>query len=77
MPSENKKDIRDIPKVVLKQTNLVLVEHMDQVLKHALVLDDPDNFLKEVAEVDLFTGFDDDLPDINDSAEEPAQPSIS
>ena len=38
IPMENKKDIEEIPKRVLKKVELVPVEHMDQVLKHALVI---------------------------------------
>jgi ATP-dependent Lon protease len=47
IPAENEKDIRDIPGVVLKSVEIELVEHMDQVLRKALVLDDPENFLKK------------------------------
>jgi ATP-dependent Lon protease len=38
IPLENKKDIEEIPKKILKEIELVLVEHMDQVLEEALVL---------------------------------------
>ncbi|MEO1272783.1 MAG: S16 family serine protease, partial [Myxococcota bacterium] len=46
IPKENRKDLRDIPKPVRKAMNFVLVEHLDEVLKHALVLDDPDSFME-------------------------------
>jgi ATP-dependent Lon protease len=46
IPSENEKDIADIPQQVLKNVTLIKVEHMDEVLKHALVLPDPDAFFK-------------------------------
>ncbi len=42
IPFENKKDIAEIPKNVLKKVELVLVEHMDQVLPEALILGDED-----------------------------------
>ncbi len=42
VPIDNRKDLREIPKRVLKTTRVVLVEHMDQVLAEALVLSDPD-----------------------------------
>ena len=45
VPKENQKDIRDIPKAVLKTVKLLLVEHMDQVLGHALKAEDPSRFL--------------------------------
>ena len=46
MPKENEKDVDEIPQQVLKNVTLIKVEHMDEVLKHALVLDDPDTFFK-------------------------------
>jgi ATP-dependent Lon protease len=36
LPVDNKKDLEDIPNNVKKQLELVLVEHMDEVLKIAL-----------------------------------------
>lgn len=42
IPFENKKDISEIPKKVLKKVELVLVEHMDQVLHEALIVGDED-----------------------------------
>ena len=47
MPKENAKDLRDIPKRVLKAMRLVPVDHMDEVLRVALVLPNPEEFLKE------------------------------
>ncbi len=38
IPKENEKDIRDIPAMIVKQVEIVSVEHMDEVLPHALVL---------------------------------------
>ncbi len=42
IPAENKKDINEIPATVLKSVELVLVSHMDEVLKRALVVSDPE-----------------------------------
>ena len=42
VPVENRKDLRDIPRRVLNALRVVLVEHMDEVLREALVLADPD-----------------------------------
>jgi ATP-dependent Lon protease len=36
LPAENKKDITEIPENVRRKLELVFVEHMDQVLRHAL-----------------------------------------
>ncbi len=38
LPSRNNKDLREIPKEVRKQLNLILVENMDEVLTTALVI---------------------------------------
>jgi ATP-dependent Lon protease len=38
IPKENEKDLKDIPKIVTRQIKVVTVEHMDEVLIHALVL---------------------------------------
>ena len=40
IPYENKKDIEEIPKKILKKVELTLVEHMDDVLQEALILKD-------------------------------------
>lgn len=37
LPKENKKDLEDIPSYVLKDLHFAFVEHMDEVLKVALV----------------------------------------
>ena len=46
IPAENEKDIEEIPATVLKTVELELVSHMDQVLKRALVLDDPESLFR-------------------------------
>ena len=46
LPKENEKDVDEIPQQVLKNVTLIQVEHMDEVLKQALVLPDPDTFFK-------------------------------
>jgi ATP-dependent Lon protease len=48
-PKDNAKDLRDIPKRVLKNLHLVPVDHMDDVLRAALALDEPGAFLKEAS----------------------------
>jgi ATP-dependent Lon protease len=47
IPLENRKDLKEIPKRVLKSTRIVLVEHMDQVLREALALTNPDAIFGE------------------------------
>jgi ATP-dependent Lon protease len=46
LPKENEKDVDEIPQQVLKNVTLIQVEHMDAVLKLALVLSDPDAFFQ-------------------------------
>jgi ATP-dependent Lon protease len=38
IPKENRKDLREVPRRVLRSTRVVLVEHMDDVLREALCL---------------------------------------
>ena len=46
IPADNEKDIEEIPATVLKTVELSSVSHMDEVLKKALVIDDPDGLFK-------------------------------
>ncbi|MBI4237927.1 MAG: endopeptidase La [Deltaproteobacteria bacterium] len=46
IPKENEKDLKEIPQNILKQLEIVTVEHMDEVLRHALAIDDPDKLFK-------------------------------
>ncbi|MFC1798702.1 endopeptidase La [Thermodesulfobacteriota bacterium] len=64
IPKENEKDLKEIPTSISKQVEMVLVEHMDEVLSHALILDDGET---------LFKGSDAALeitPDSNDGTEQ-------
>ena len=47
IPEENEKDLKEIPSKITRTLDLQLVEHMDEVLKQALAIEDPDS---------LFTG---------------------
>jgi ATP-dependent Lon protease len=46
LPKDNAKDIDEIPQQVLEDVTLSQVEHMDEVLKQALVLSDPETFFQ-------------------------------
>jgi ATP-dependent Lon protease len=46
LPKENEKDVDEISQQVLKNVTLIQVETMDEVLKQALVLPDPDAFFQ-------------------------------
>jgi ATP-dependent Lon protease len=41
IPADNQKDLKEIPSKVLKDLEIIPVEHMDEVLMKALVIDDP------------------------------------
>ncbi|NQZ17846.1 MAG: endopeptidase La [Bdellovibrionales bacterium] len=45
-PKENEKDFKDIPEEVLKELKIVLVDHVDQVLIHALDIKDAKEVFK-------------------------------
>ncbi len=68
IPAENEKDIEEIPATVLKTVELELVAHMDQVLKKALLIDDPStlfrNNLVEAQSKDDPSGFSDKVEDV-------------
>ena len=40
IPKENEKDLKDVPKSISKQLEIISVEHMDEVLSHAMVMED-------------------------------------
>jgi ATP-dependent Lon protease len=48
IPKENEKDLKDVPKTITNQLEIVSVEHMDEVLTHALILDEGDSLFQKV-----------------------------
>jgi ATP-dependent Lon protease len=66
IPAENEKDIEEIPSTVLKTVELELVSHMDEVLKKALVIDDPARLFRAVdaQPKDEAPGFPDKVEDV-------------
>ncbi len=58
VPDENEKDFEDIPANILRSVELVKVAHMDDVLRQALALSDPDNFLVPLDVPDAGAAFD-------------------
>ncbi|MBI4367480.1 MAG: endopeptidase La, partial [Deltaproteobacteria bacterium] len=47
IPKENEKDLKEIPAKVLKELTIVRVEHMDEVLRAALAVEDPERLFKK------------------------------
>ncbi len=66
IPRENRRDLRDIPKPVRQALEFVVVDHMDEVLKHALVLDDPEAFMQRLTQPLL-------APDLRPGVASPAE----
>jgi ATP-dependent Lon protease len=66
IPRENEKDLKDIPPKIKRGLRLVLVEEVDEVLAHALALDDPSSFLQQG---------DHEIDDIYDVPRGPLSPS--
>jgi ATP-dependent Lon protease len=46
VPKENRKDLREVPRRVLRTTRVVLVDHMDEVLREALCPPVPEGLMK-------------------------------
>ncbi|MCP4691784.1 MAG: endopeptidase La [Desulfobacterales bacterium] len=47
IPTDNEKDLKDIPKSVSRQIEIVTVGHMDEVLSHALILEEGDKLFAQ------------------------------
>lgn len=47
IPRDNEKDLKEIPSRVKKDLMIVLADHVDEVLRRALILENPEKFLKE------------------------------
>ena len=56
IPQENRKDLRDIPKRVRDQLRIVLVEHVDDVLREALLLEKPEEFFRKSGTAEVEPG---------------------
>jgi ATP-dependent Lon protease len=48
VPAENMKDVREIPRKVRAELAIQPVEHMDEVLRAALIVPDPNTFFRAV-----------------------------
>ena len=49
IPKDNRKDLREIPRKIRKEMRIIPVEFVDEVLREALVLEKPEEFLKRSA----------------------------
>jgi len=72
IPKENEKDLKDIPSSISRQMEIVMAEHMDEVLSHALVINGDGDMLfskndipLEIIAVNSDSKIIDELPSIN------------
>ena len=47
IPKENEKDLKDVPKSISNQLEIVSVEHMDEVLSHSMALDEGESLFRK------------------------------
>src|SRR5205809_2244516 len=73
IPADNEKDIEEIPATVLKTVEMIAVSHMDELLKKALVIDDPDALFKGLAAV---ADANEENPPFGDKVEDAPGPDI-
>ena len=62
IPKENEKDLRDVPKSISKQLEIIPVEHMDEVLSHAMVLEDGASLFRK-SDISLKVGAEEKPPE--------------
>ncbi len=62
IPKENEKDLKEIPPRILKALEIIPVEHMDEVLRAALVVEDPALLFKEKEEEATLPFFHEEVP---------------
>ncbi len=55
IPKENEKDLKEIPQKILKDLEIVLTDHMDEVLKLALDIESPETLFRDVPPFSLFS----------------------
>ncbi|MBI5892760.1 MAG: endopeptidase La, partial [Deltaproteobacteria bacterium] len=67
IPKDNEKDIKEIPQNIRKDIEIILVEHMDDVLKNALVVDKPEDIFKKAGSKDEAYDKDDTVKPASDS----------
>ena len=70
IPIENEKDLQEVPANILRAVHVEPVDHLDAVLRNALVLAEPDEFLaKNEAMVDEDPLYSSDTPNPTESTE--------
>ncbi len=49
IPSENERNLKEVPAKITKSLDIVMVEHMDDVLKQAMAMEKPESLLADVS----------------------------
>jgi ATP-dependent Lon protease len=62
IPKDNEKDLKDIPDTIAQNIEIIMVEHLDEVLKLALLPSHPEDFLKKEPAVDTLYPADEQSP---------------
>jgi ATP-dependent Lon protease len=55
IPKDNERDLNDVPARIRKSLNIVLVEHMDDVLGHSVITEEGESLFKDVPISSVFT----------------------
>ena len=70
IPVENEKDLQDVPAAILRAVQVETIDHLDSVLRNALVLAEPDEFLaRKEPDLDEEPRYPSDAPDPTESTE--------
>ena len=70
IPEENEKDLQDVPAAILRAVQVETVDHLDSVLRNALVLAAPDEFLaRKEPDLEAEPRYPSDAPDPTESTE--------
>lgn len=58
IPMENKKDLKEVPEKIIKLLDVTCVEHMDEVIKKAIIMN-PDHIVSDVRHEEELSGLND------------------
>lgn len=58
IPKENERDLNDVSATIKKSLTIDLVDHMDEVLEHAIILKDNESLFKNVSGGSVYSGID-------------------
>jgi len=53
IPRDNERDLNDVPLKIRKKLTIDLVEHMDEVLRHAIVMKEGESLFKRPQNIEI------------------------